>query len=31
MIFTAPIGYIIKVIVSNKLSVEDIGIFYSIL
>ena len=31
MIITAPIGYIIKVIVSNNLSVEDIGIFYSIL
>lgn len=31
MIFTAPVGYLIKVIVSNSLSVEDIGIFYSVL
>ena len=31
MIITAPIGYITKVIVSNTLSVEDIGIFYSVL
>lgn len=31
MIFTAPIWYIIKVIVSNKMSVEDIWLFYSIL
>ncbi|MEI6119290.1 MAG: oligosaccharide flippase family protein [bacterium] len=27
----APAGYIIKVIVSNTLSVEDVGIFYSVL
>lgn len=31
MIFTAPVGYIIKVIISNSLSVEDVGIFYSVL
>jgi O-antigen/teichoic acid export membrane protein len=31
MIITAPVGYLIKVIVSNSLSVEDIGIFYSVL
>ena len=31
MLITAPIGYIIKVIVSNSLSVEDIWIFYSVL
>ena len=31
MIFTAPLGYIIKVIVSNTLSVEDVGIFYSVI
>lgn len=27
----APTGYIIKVIASRELSVEDIGIFYSVL
>ncbi len=31
MIITAPVGYIIKMIVSNTLSVEDVGIFYSVL
>lgn len=31
MILTAPVGYIIKAIVSNSLSVEDVGIFYSVL
>ena len=31
MIITAPVGYITKVIVSNTLSVEDVGIFYSVL
>lgn len=31
MIITAPVGYIAKVIVSNTLSIEDIGIFYSVL
>lgn len=31
MIFTAPVGYIIKVIVSNTLSVEDVWLFYAIL
>ena len=31
MIITAPVGYIIKVIISNTLSVEDVGIFYSVL
>ncbi len=31
MIITAPVGYLIKVIVSNTLSVEDVGIFYSVL
>jgi O-antigen/teichoic acid export membrane protein len=30
-IITAPVGYIIKMIVSNTLSVEDVGIFYSVL
>jgi O-antigen/teichoic acid export membrane protein len=31
MIITAPVGYITKVIVSNTVSVEDVGIFYSVL
>lgn len=31
MMLTAPVGYLIKVIVSNTLSVEDVGIFYSVL
>ncbi|MFA6256023.1 MAG: oligosaccharide flippase family protein [Candidatus Absconditabacterales bacterium] len=31
MIITAPVGYLIRVIVSNTLSIEDIGIFYSVL
>ena len=31
MFLTAPVGYLIKVLVSNTLSVEDIGIFYSVL
>lgn len=31
MFLTAPVGYIIKVLVSNTLSVEDVGIFYSVL
>jgi O-antigen/teichoic acid export membrane protein len=31
MILIAPVGYIIKVLVSNALSVEEIGIFYSVL
>ena len=31
MIITAPVGYLVKVIVSNTLSVEDVGIFYSVL
>jgi len=31
MILTAPIAYLIKVIASNQLSVEDFWIFYSIL
>lgn len=31
MFLTAPVGYIIKVIISNTLSVEDVGIFYSVL
>ncbi len=30
MIITAPVAYIIKVIVSNTLSVEDVWIFYSV-
>lgn len=30
MIITAPVGYLIKVIVSNTLSVEDVGVFYSV-
>ncbi len=31
MIITVPVGYLIRVIVSNSLSIEDIGIFYSVL
>ena len=31
MIITAPVSYIIKALVSNTLSVEDVGIFYSVL
>ncbi len=31
MFLITPVGYFIKVIVSNKFSVEDIGLFYSIL
>ena len=31
MMITAPVGYLIRVIVSNQLSVEDIGVFYSII
>lgn len=31
MLLTAPVGYIIKVLISNTLSVEDVGIFYSVL
>jgi len=31
MIMTAPVGYLLKVIISNTLSVEDVGIFYSVL
>jgi len=31
MMITAPVGYIIKVIVSNTLSVSDVWIFYSVL
>ncbi|MFZ2150435.1 MAG: oligosaccharide flippase family protein [Candidatus Absconditicoccaceae bacterium] len=27
----APAGYIIKVVISNKMSVEDVGLFYSIM
>jgi O-antigen/teichoic acid export membrane protein len=27
----APIGYIIKVLISNTMSIEDVGIFYSVL
>lgn len=30
MIISAPVAYIIKVIISNTLSVEDVGIFYSV-
>lgn len=30
MFLTAPVGYIVKVLVSNTLSVEDVGIFYSV-
>ena len=30
MLLTAPVGYIIKVLISNTLSVEDVGIFYSV-
>lgn len=30
MFLTAPVGYIVKVLVSNVLSVEDVGIFYSV-
>ena len=31
MFITAPVGYIIKAIVSNTLSVQDVGIYYSVL
>ncbi len=31
MIIISPVGYLIKVIVSNTLSVEDVWIFYSVL
>ena len=31
MIITAPVWYLVKVLVSNSLSVEDIGVFYSVL
>lgn len=31
MIITAPVSYIIRVIVSNELPVSDVGIFYSII
>jgi hypothetical protein len=31
MFMVAPTGYLIKVIVSNALSVADVGIFYSII
>ncbi len=31
MLLTAPVGYIIKVLISNTLSVEDVWIFYSVL
>lgn len=31
MIITAPVWYVIKVVVSNQLSVEDVGIFYSVM
>ncbi|MCX6824751.1 MAG: oligosaccharide flippase family protein [candidate division SR1 bacterium] len=30
MIFLAPTGYFIRVIISNTLSIEDVGLFYSI-
>lgn len=30
MIISAPVAYIIKVIISNTLSVEDVGVFYSV-
>jgi O-antigen/teichoic acid export membrane protein len=30
MLLVAPIGYIIRVVASNSLSVEEIGIFYSV-
>jgi O-antigen/teichoic acid export membrane protein len=30
MLLTAPIGYVVKVLISNTLSVEDVGIFYSV-
>lgn len=31
MIITAPLGYFAKLIISNTLSVEEVGIFYSVL
>ena len=31
MLLTAPVWYIIKAIISNTLSVEDVGLFYSVL
>jgi hypothetical protein len=27
----APIGYAIKAIIANKLSIEEVGVFYSVL
>lgn len=30
-ILIAPAGYVIKVIISNKMSIEDVGLFYSII
>ena len=30
MIISAPVAYIIKVIISNTLSVEEVGVFYSV-
>jgi O-antigen/teichoic acid export membrane protein len=29
--FVAPIGYILRMLVSNTLSVAEVGIFYSVL
>lgn len=31
MMITAPLGYFTKLIISNTLSVEDVGIFYSVI
>lgn len=31
MLVTAPIGYFVRVIISNKLGVADVGLFYSVL
>ncbi|MBP7847632.1 hypothetical protein KA013_00195 [Patescibacteria group bacterium] len=30
-ILAAPLGYFIRAIIANKLSIEDVGIFYSVL
>ena len=31
MIITAPVAYFVRVIISNKLGVDDVGLFYSVL
>lgn len=31
VLFTAPLGYILRMLISNTISVEEVGIFYSVL